>query len=77
MPYPTHRVSTLEAMAALLRELEEPEETAAALQEGMLLNCKIKVGKVGIEDGCKDWRGDGWEDGWGNWCGRWCVGDVR
>eukprot|EP00798_Chlamydomonas_sp_ICE-L_P001983 gene1983-33401_t len=36
-------VSTLEATAALLRELEEPEEAAVELQESMLMNCKIKV----------------------------------
>ena len=40
---PRCRVSTLEAMAALLLELEDPEEGAARIHQGMLTNCKIKV----------------------------------
>ena len=32
-------------MAALLLELEDPEEGAARIHQGMLTNCKVKVGR--------------------------------
>lgn len=60
------RVSTLEAVVAMLRELGEPESTC----EGLLDNLRLKVDALRIQNhkeqayGTHDtdfWRVDGWE----------------